>query len=130
MTRRQPARHALWSSARAWTLQCLHDLIDAEAGWRLPRRELLERVNELRDQGLRRNRQERQLEHPVVVGIRRDVGAFVRIHAQVVHFWRTQAGERFAPDLDGSGLTLLTEDQFHVLVSHRDKLAVVVEIEE
>src|SRR3954466_15695988 len=69
-------------SSRCWSaalrlFECLHDLIDAEARWCLPRRKLLECADELRHQRLRRHRQERQLEHPVVVGVRRDIGPLV-----------------------------------------------------
>jgi hypothetical protein len=47
-----------------------------------------------------------------------------------VHFRRSQAGERFAPDLERTCLALLAEHQLYVLEADCNELTVVVEVEE
>ncbi len=58
-----------------------HGLIDAEAGRRVPRRELLERLQELGRHGGGVEHEEVPANHPGPLGVRRDVGVLVGIGA-------------------------------------------------
>jgi hypothetical protein len=58
-------------------------LVAAETRRLLARREVLERGEEFTNDGLRRHQQVDVPEPPVVERVRRDLRAFVRIHAQV-----------------------------------------------
>src|ERR1700742_1931261 len=78
--------------------ELLDDLVDAETGWLVARRELLERVEELRRHRRRVEHEEVAPDEPVVVGVGRDVGVFVRVGAQVEQLGHPQWGERLGPD--------------------------------
>src|SRR6476659_3988833 len=65
------------------SLQPGHRLVDREARRLLPRRELLERLEELGDDVRRREGDVVVVEEPVVIRVRRHVGALERIGAQV-----------------------------------------------
>ena len=59
-------------------------------------------VSMLRDVHLCRHQHPGPVHHPVVVGVRRDVGPFVRVGAQVEDLRDAQLGERLGPDLQGA----------------------------
>src|SRR5215475_866787 len=69
--------------APAALLQLLHDFIEIEAGRLLPLRVVLERRQELANEGLRGNEHERVVHDPVVVRVRGDVRALVRVSPEV-----------------------------------------------
>ena len=84
-----------------------------------------------RHDGLRRDERTRAVRHePVVVGVRRDVRALVRVRPQVEEFRDTQLGERLGPDLQGARRALLLEHELPVFVAQGDEIAVVVEVDE
>src|SRR5262249_19579656 len=66
---------------------CLQHLVDGEARRLLARREVPERLDESLHDRLGRHKHERPLECPVVVRVRRDIGALIGVGAQVVQFW-------------------------------------------
>src|SRR5882757_2027186 len=112
-------------------LHLFDDLVDAEARWPLTWRILLERCQEVANDRLGREDDERAVGHePVPVGIRRDIRALVRIRPQVKKFRQPQLGKRLGPDLHGAPLALLLEHDFPVLVTHVDDIAIVVEVDE
>ena len=76
-------------------LQLGHGLVDAEAGGALARGIFLERIEEFHCRGLGGVNDEGLREEPVVVGIRRDVGAFERVGMQVEELGQPQRGELF-----------------------------------
>jgi hypothetical protein len=98
-------------------LQLFHDLIDAEACWSLAWREIFEGCQELGNLGLCRNQQERVIHHPVVIGIRGDARAFVRIGAEVEYQRQAQLRERLGPDSQCTRGTLLGKDELPVVVA-------------
>src|SRR5262249_28756791 len=110
--------------------QLLHHLINAEARRLLSRREVLERLDELLHERLCRNKQERPLQRPVVVGIRRDIRPLVRVRAQIEQLGQPPAHKRFGPDIERAGRLLLAEYDLPVLVAYRDELSIVVDVEE
>src|SRR5271167_3374814 len=87
-------------------LQLRHYLIDGEASRLLPRRILLERRQELPDQGLRRNEQEDVVHDPVVIGVRRDVSMLQRIGSKIKQLRNAQVSEWFSPELKRASGTL------------------------
>ena len=106
------------------------DLVDREARGLLPRRELLECGEELRDQGRRRQREVVIFEEPVPVGVRRHIRPLVGIGAQVEQLRDAQDGERLEPDLQRPLTTLLHEDDLPVVESDGEHVAVVGEVHE
>src|SRR5262245_24330518 len=64
-------------------LQLRNGLVDREARRVLPRRELLEGLEELGDDGRRGQDEDAVVDDPVPVRVRRDVGALERIGTQV-----------------------------------------------
>lgn len=76
-----------------------------EAGWSLGRRVFLEGSEECRRVFPGWHDQEGVTEQPVVAGVRRDVGLFDRIGAQVEHLRQAQLGEGLGPDAQGGGET-------------------------
>ena len=70
------------------------------------------------------------VENPVVIGIRRDVGLLVRICPQIVDFGKSERSKWLGPNTQQSLCSLLEKDQFPVLETYPDKLAVVVKVEE
>ena len=121
---------AVGSSAAPVLLQLLHNLVDAEARRLLARRILSEGPDELGHQSLRRHDDERAVERPLVVAVRRNISPLVGVHAQVEHFGRAHADERLAPDLSRAFDTHLAEYDFPVSGTEANELAVVVEVEE
>src|SRR5258705_9172659 len=112
-------------------LHLLHELVDAEARWPLARRILLEGGQEWRHDGLRRDEWTRSVRYePVIVGIRRDIGAFVGIGPQVEEFRDTQLGKRLGPDSHRARRALLLEHELPVFVAERDEIAIIVEVDE
>src|SRR4029079_3720408 len=98
----------------------------AEACRLLPRWEVLERTDELRHQSLHRHDEECVAEHPVVIGVRGDLGALIWVHPQIEHGGRAQTGERIAPDCRCPFGPLLAENEFPVISPYRHQLTVVI----
>ena len=78
-------------------LQLGDGLIDREAGRLLTRRELLERLEELADDAAAAI-PGRRCRHPILVRVRRDVGALEGVGAQVEELRDAQRHERLGPD--------------------------------
>src|SRR5262249_53845450 len=97
-------------------LQLRKDFVHVEAGRLLTLRIVPERHKELADVVLRRNNQERVIQKPIVVGIRRDIGALVRVGPQIEHLRKAQVGERLRPDSKRSRGSLLHEHKLPVIV--------------
>jgi Putative MetA-pathway of phenol degradation len=123
----RPCQH---QSTALWLLQLLHDLIDAEARRPLPWRELLECRDELTHDGLCRYDDESVPEYPIIVGVRRDFGALIGIHAQIEQRRGPRAHERLPPHRQRPFGSLLTKHDFPILHTNSHELAVVVEIKE
>ena len=70
------------------------------------------------------------VEDPVPIGVRRDVGAFVRIHPEVVDLGQAQWSKRLGPNRHCARHALLGEHHLEVVVAHRHQVAFVAEIEE
>ena len=70
------------------------------------------------------------VEHPVVVGVRGDVGALERVGAQVEELRHAQRDERLGPDLQRPLHPLLHEDDLPVVEPQREHVAVVGEVDE
>jgi hypothetical protein len=66
----------------------------------------------------------------VIVGVRGNVRALVRIRPQIEELWNAQLGERLGPDAQRAIGVLLLEYDLPVLVAHGDEIAVVVEVHE
>src|SRR3954468_4826274 len=112
-------------------LKLLDHLIDAEARWPLARRIVFEGRKERAYDCRGRNKDAGSIRHqPVVVGVRRDVSAFVRIGAQVVELGDAKGRERFGPDAQSAGCPLLLEHDLPVLIAQGDDIAVIVEVDE
>ena len=90
----------------------------------------LKRRQELADIVLRGNHQEDVIHQPVVIGVRGDVGALVRIGAQVEDLGNPQVDERLRPQGQRARDLLLQEHELPVVVAQRRQLLVVVEVEE
>src|SRR5215468_6236820 len=73
----RPAGVCLRQSAAMRARHLLQNLVDAEARGLLPRRKVLEGLDELLHERLRRDDEERPLQRPVEISVRRDVGPFV-----------------------------------------------------
>src|SRR5215831_2206125 len=110
--------------------QLRHDLVEVEAGGLLPLWVLLERSQELGHISLRRDWHERVVEQPVVVCIRGDVPAFIRIRSKIENLWNTKSDERLRPYAERPGRPLLQENELPVVVSETGELLVIVDIKE
>jgi len=95
----------------------------------LPWRVFLECAEELADDSLRGYHQERMAQQPIIVGIRRDLGAFIRVHAQIEHGRGPHANERITPDRERFFHSLFAEHKLPIIVAKANELPVVVEIE-
>ena len=111
-------------------LDSLQDLIEVEALRLLPRGIVLEAINEGRGNRLSPQHHVGLAERPIVVGVRGDIAALVRVHAQIVNLGESPAGERLSPDVERASSFLLTEDSFPISGPYRDELAIVVEVDE
>ena len=89
----------------------------------MPRRELLERVEEHRRHRRRVEDEEVVPQEPLVVGVRRDVGVLEGVGAQVEQLGHPQRGERLRPDPQRALAALLGEHDLPVLEAHRDEFA-------
>src|SRR4051795_12815213 len=76
-----------------YRFELVYDLVDRETRSLLPRRELLERGQELRDDGRGREREVHAVDHPFPVAVRRHVGALERIHAEIEELRHPEHGE-------------------------------------
>src|SRR5439155_4589195 len=100
-------------------------LIDAEARRLLTRRELLEGLEELSDERLRRDKQEHAVSGPLTVEQGSVfVASLERIAAQVVDFREAQRNERLLPDGHPMG-ALLQERGLPLRIPQRHQVAVV-----
>src|SRR5512133_841368 len=79
-------------------VQLLDCLVDAEGRRLLPWRELLARLEEVRRNGLGIEDEVGPAEHPVVVGVRRDIRPFEGIGTQVEQFGYPQRRKRLGPN--------------------------------
>ena len=111
-------------------MQLLQHLIDGEARRLLPWRKVLEGRQELADIGLRRDQHEGVIEQPVVVGVRGDVGALVRIEPEIEDQRHAQVVKGSAQTRKRSRGPLLHEDELPVVVAQSRQIAVVGEVEE
>src|SRR5262249_24160076 len=93
------------------------DLIQVEAGRLLPLRVLLERRQELAHVVLGRHEQEGVVHHPVVVRVRRDVRALVRIGPEIEELRHPQGHEWLGPDLQCPAHPLFHENDLPVVVA-------------
>ena len=67
---------------------------------------------------------------PVVVAVRRDVGELVGVGAQVVQLGHAQPRERLGPHLQRARAALLQEHDLEVVITDRQDVAVVADVEE
>ncbi len=104
--------------------------INREAGRRLARWILLERLHKFLGVDRALHVQVDVLRHPVHVLVRGNIGPLVGVHAQVVDLGKPQTDEGLHPDIEVARGALLAEDELPVVVPHGDELAVVIEIEE
>src|SRR6185437_10456417 len=122
------------SSVAAWSkasLHLLHKLIDTKARWALTRRVVLKRGEELRHDRLGSDKRPGGIRHkPVIVSVGSDVGALIRIGAQVEHFRHAQLGEWLGPDAHRAIHTLLFKDRFPAFIAHGNEIGVVIEVDE
>src|SRR5688572_15726200 len=81
-------------STRNAGLELLYGLIDGEARGTLPGRELDERRHEVANERLHRHHQERSIQHPIPVRVRRDRRSLEGIGAQVEDLRGAQLDER------------------------------------
>src|SRR5262249_2966420 len=112
------------SSTTARCLQLAHDLVDAEAGRLLPWWKVLEALNPLRYEVLRRHEQEdaSKLPVPIVVGF--VLGLFEGVAPQVEEQRHPQLHERLRPHLE-SVLALLGEHRLPLVVAERHQVTVI-----
>jgi hypothetical protein len=82
--------------------QLLHYFVHIEAGRFLSLRIVLERHQELSDIFLRRHELEGVIKKPVVVSVRGNVRALVRVGSEIEDFRNPQVGERLRPDAQRS----------------------------
>ncbi len=68
------------------------------------------------------------VEKPVVISVRGDVGALVRISPQVENFRNPQVRERVGPNEQCSRGPLLQEHELPVIVAQTNQLLVVVDV--
>src|SRR5262247_4275080 len=118
------------SRALATANELLQHLVNGEARRLLPRRELLERGQELANYLLRRHEQENVIHHPIPVGVRGDFGPLVWLGAQVEELRETERNERLLPDAQGASRALLHEHEFPVVVAQSSQVPVVGEVKE
>src|SRR5215813_1869549 len=82
----------------------LQRIVDAEAGWFLPRRELLKGLEELTDDGLCRNQHEHTIRRPLGVENRPiNVSSFERIAAKIKKLRKPQLDEWLLPNTHSGG---------------------------
>ena len=79
---------------------------------------------------LRRHEDKRVADHPVVIGVRRDVGPFVGVHPQIEDLGQPQFSERFGPNRHRARGALFGEDKLPVVVAQAKQVALVAEVEE
>src|SRR6266850_2535746 len=98
--KRRTSSAAILSVSRAarGLVHLLQRLINGEARRLLARRKLFESRQEWSDDRLRRQHQVAAVEEPVVVRVRRDVGALERIGPQIEELRNAQRCERLRPD--------------------------------
>ncbi len=109
----------------------LDDLIDAEARRPLTRRIVFEAVHESGHDRLRRDERRRPIRHEkIVVGVRGDVRTLIGVGAQIKDLRYAQRRKRLGPNSHRAGCALLLEDEFPVLITCGDEIAVVVEVDE
>src|SRR5215510_10961363 len=111
-----PPRVPLWGLLASGLLHLLHDLVQVEGGRLLPLRVLLERRQELGNEGLGGHEHERAVHDPVVVGVRGDVRPLVRVRPEVEELGEAQGGERLGPDAQRSRGPLLHEHELPVVI--------------
>src|SRR6266850_7387574 len=112
------------------SLHLLDELVDAEARGPLTRWIFLEGSQKWAHEGLRREEWGRTVAHePVVVGVRRNVGALVGVRPQVEEFRDAQLGKRLGPDSHRALRALLLEDNLPVFIAQGHDIAIVVEVE-
>src|SRR5438132_7165886 len=109
--------------------QHFHGLADREAAWLLPRRELLERLQVLRHDRLRRNQDEQVLDEPFVVVARLLIRTLERVGTQVEQLGRAQRDQGLHPNLQPMRL-LLHEHCLVLVVAQPGEVAVVGPVEE
>ena len=80
--------------------QGLHDSAEVETTWFLPRRKLLEALQPLADESLRRDEEIRSIDPPARVTDPFVVGTLERVAAQVEQFRQTQGLELLLPDIE------------------------------
>src|SRR5271168_2323342 len=104
-------------------------IVNCERCCLLTRWEVLERLEELADHGLRRHDHVALAHVPVPVGIRRDVSALEWIGPQVVELGDPQYGEWFCPELQGSLAALFHENHLPIIEAHGDQVAIIVKVD-
>src|ERR1700730_937338 len=109
--------------------QHFHGLVDREAARLLPRWELLERLQVLRHDRLRRYQDKDVLDEPsdVIAGLL--LRPLERVGAQVEQLWRAQRDQRLHPDLQAV-CVLLHEHGLVLVIAQPGEVAVVGPIEE
>src|SRR5579862_3798667 len=108
----------------------LANLIDTEAGPALARRILSEGFQEGRSLHCSNAGEIGILDEPVIVLIRRDIGALVRVHSQVKELREPQRSERIRPDQQIPGSALFLEDNLKVTETRGHQVSIIVEIKE
>ena len=93
-------------------------------------RVILEGHQELADVILSGDEQEDVIHDPVVIGVRGDVRALVRVRPEIEQFRNPQGDERFRPEAEGARGLLLLEHDLPVVIAQGDQLLVVVDVEE
>lgn len=78
---------------------------------------------------LRGHHQEGVVEQPIVVGVRGNIRAFIRIGPEVEDLRYPQVGERIGPNEHRSRGSLLHERQLPVIVAQPGQLLVVVDVQ-
>src|ERR1700730_8009922 len=109
--------------------QLLHGLVDREAARLLPRWKLLESLQVLRDDRLRRNQDEHVLDEPFDVVARLVLGTLEWIGAQVEQLGRAQRDQRLHPDLKAMR-RLFHEHRLVLVVAQAGEIAVIGPVEE
>src|SRR5215469_6514847 len=116
--------------ALRWVLQLLQKAIEVEALRFLSRRKVFESANKVRRNRLGSVQQKGLLQRPGVVRVRRDIRAFIWIHAQIVEFWQPPTRKRFSPDIEGAWGLLFAEDKLPISKAYRHELTVVIDVDE
>ncbi len=92
--------------------------------------ELEQCLEVLGNERLRRDEQEGMVEHPVVVGVGRDVGSLERVGPEVEQLGHSQLHHGLTPDPHGAGRPLLQEDELEVVVAKSGDIGVVGDVED